>query len=192
MIVGFRPLWSAEAKELKSTEQVSKSYMDRLFPNDFSTSPNDPNLQENLKTILAEIYEKPRADIDEEESEFYREILFDFTLDTTVKMSPTLQQWMKKLYFKLKPLETEEWCKDTFIWAAQAGNIPMLKFGLELGFSINCTIGESRDQADAEWIVIRTQLRGHNDTPFGRPNPSWPPGVWPPFGRILFVFVTIN
>jgi hypothetical protein len=27
---------------------------------------------------------------------------------------------------------------------------------------------ESHDQADAEWIVIRTQLRGHNDTPFGR------------------------
>jgi hypothetical protein len=33
------------------------------------------------------------------------------------------------------------------------------------------------DQADAEWIVIRTQLRGHNDTPFG---------------RILYVLVTID
>jgi hypothetical protein len=32
--------------------------------------------------------------------------------------------------------------------------------------------GESHDQADAEWIVIRTQLRGHNDTPFGRPAPG--------------------
>jgi hypothetical protein len=36
--------------------------------------------------------------------------------------------------------------------------------------------GESHDQADAEWIVIRTQQRGHNDTPFG---------------RILYVLVTI-
>jgi hypothetical protein len=31
------------------------------------------------------------------------------------------------------------------------------------------TPGESHDQADAEWIVIRRQLRGHNDTPFGPP-----------------------
>jgi hypothetical protein len=31
-------------------------------------------------------------------------------------------------------------------------------------------IGESYDQAEAEWIVIRTQLRGHNDTPLGRPS----------------------
>jgi hypothetical protein len=38
-------------------------------------------------------------------------------------------------------------------------------------------IGESHDQADAEWIVIRRQLRGHNDTPFGRPAPqAGPPG----------------
>ena len=28
--------------------------------------------------------------------------------------------------------------------------------------------GGSHDQADAKWIVIRIQLRGHNDTPFGR------------------------
>jgi hypothetical protein len=37
--------------------------------------------------------------------------------------------------------------------------------------------GGSHDQADAEWIVIRTQLRGHNDAPFG---------------RILYVLVTIK
>jgi hypothetical protein len=36
---------------------------------------------------------------------------------------------------------------------------------------------KSHDQADAEWIVIRGQLRGHNDTPFG---------------CILYVLVTIN
>jgi hypothetical protein len=28
--------------------------------------------------------------------------------------------------------------------------------------------GEFRDQGDAKWIVIRGQLRGHNDTPSGR------------------------
>jgi hypothetical protein len=36
--------------------------------------------------------------------------------------------------------------------------------------------GVSHDQADAEWIGIRTQLRGHNDTPFGRPALGWPSG----------------
>jgi hypothetical protein len=36
--------------------------------------------------------------------------------------------------------------------------------------------GESHDQADAEWIVIRTQLRGHNDLPFGQPAPGRPSG----------------
>jgi hypothetical protein len=36
--------------------------------------------------------------------------------------------------------------------------------------------GESHDQADAEWIVTRTQLRGHNDTPLGRPAPGRPSG----------------
>jgi hypothetical protein len=28
--------------------------------------------------------------------------------------------------------------------------------------------GEFHDQGDAKWKVIRGQLRGHNDTPFGR------------------------
>jgi hypothetical protein len=41
--------------------------------------------------------------------------------------------------------------------------------------------GESHDQADAEWIVIRTQLGGHNNTLFGQPAPqAGPPG--PPWG----------
>jgi hypothetical protein len=38
--------------------------------------------------------------------------------------------------------------------------------------------GEYDDQADAEWIVIRTQLRGHDDTPFGRPAPGRPSGTF--------------
>jgi hypothetical protein len=32
--------------------------------------------------------------------------------------------------------------------------------------------GEFHDQADAIWRVFRKALRGHNDTPCGRPNPS--------------------
>jgi hypothetical protein len=36
--------------------------------------------------------------------------------------------------------------------------------------------GEFRDQGDANWILIRGQLRGHNDRPFGRPTPGQPIG----------------
>jgi hypothetical protein len=36
--------------------------------------------------------------------------------------------------------------------------------------------GEFHDQGDAEWIVIRRQLRGHNDTPCGWPAPGRPIG----------------
>jgi hypothetical protein len=36
--------------------------------------------------------------------------------------------------------------------------------------------GGCHDLADAEWIVIRRPLRGHNDTPFGQPTPSRPIG----------------
>jgi hypothetical protein len=35
--------------------------------------------------------------------------------------------------------------------------------------SVDKPMGEFHDQGDAKWIVIRGQLRGHNDTPFGRP-----------------------
>jgi hypothetical protein len=49
------------------------------------------------------------------------------------------------------------------------------------------TVGDSHDQADAEWIVIRTQLRGHNDTPFGWPAPGRPSGR-PGSGRPSGVF----
>jgi hypothetical protein len=48
-----------------------------------------------------------------------------------------------------------------------------------------CTLpgeGEFHDQGDAKWIVIRGRLRGHNDTPFGRPTPR----------AYLVVSVTIN
>jgi hypothetical protein len=43
----------------------------------------------------------------------------------------------------------------------------------------------SRKKADAEWIVIRRPLRGHNDTSFGRSTPGWTigrPGVGHPHG----------
>jgi hypothetical protein len=54
-------------------------------------------------------------------------------------------------------------------------------------WKLKYAIGESHDQADAEWIVIGRSLWGHNDTPFGLPTPGWPP-----FGHILYVLVTIN
>jgi hypothetical protein len=44
--------------------------------------------------------------------------------------------------------------------------------------------GKCHDQGDAKWIVIRGQLWGHNDTPFGWPTPGRPPRGWPPEGRI--------
>jgi hypothetical protein len=45
----------------------------------------------------------------------------------------------------------------------------------------NFVLGEFHDQADAEWIVIRGLLRGHNDTPCGRPTPGCP-GIGCPYG----------
>jgi hypothetical protein len=54
--------------------------------------------------------------------------------------------------------------------------------------------GEFHDQADAEWMVIRGPLRGHNDTPCGRPAPDRPigrAGVGRPLGE-YGVFVNIN
>jgi hypothetical protein len=45
--------------------------------------------------------------------------------------------------------------------------------------------GKFHDQWDTKWTVIRGQLRGHNDTPFGQPTPGQPigrPGVGCPSG----------
>jgi hypothetical protein len=39
----------------------------------------------------------------------------------------------------------------------------------EFCVSFSLSSGEFHDQADADWIVIRGQLRGHNDTPIGQP-----------------------
>jgi ribosomal protein L21 len=50
-------------------------------------------------------------------------------------------------------------------------------------------VGEFHDQGDVKWIVIRGQLRGHNDTPFGWPTPGRPisrPGVRRPKGVFLW------
>jgi hypothetical protein len=47
--------------------------------------------------------------------------------------------------------------------------------------------GDGHDQADAKWILVGGLLRGHNDTPCGRPTPGRPirrPGV----GRLYGVF----
>jgi hypothetical protein len=48
---------------------------------------------------------------------------------------------------------------------------------------IDVAQGQFRGLKDAKWIVIRGQLRGHNDAPCGRPNPDLPvcrPGVGRP------------
>jgi hypothetical protein len=48
--------------------------------------------------------------------------------------------------------------------------------------------GKFHGQGDAKWIVIRGQLRGHNDTLCGGPAPSWPigrPGSGRPQGIIV-------
>jgi hypothetical protein len=37
-------------------------------------------------------------------------------------------------------------------------------------------VGEFHDQGDTKWIVIRGQLRGHNDASFGRPITGRPIG----------------
>jgi hypothetical protein len=52
-------------------------------------------------------------------------------------------------------------------------------------------MGELRDQGDAEWIVIRGQLRGHNDTSFRRPTPGRPIGL-PGVGRPQGAFGVFN
>jgi hypothetical protein len=48
--------------------------------------------------------------------------------------------------------------------------------------------GDVHDQGDAKWIVIRTSLWGHNNTPCGRPDPGRPgpgrPGSDRPQGGI--------
>ena len=54
---------------------------------------------------------------------------------------------------------------------------------LNQGFSV----GEFHDQGDAKWIVIRGQLSGHNDMPFGQRTPGRPIGR-PGAGRPQGVF----
>jgi hypothetical protein len=48
-------------------------------------------------------------------------------------------------------------------------------------------MGKFHDQGDAKWIVFRRSLRGHNDTPCGRPASDRPigrPGSGVPQGVI--------
>jgi hypothetical protein len=57
--------------------------------------------------------------------------------------------------------------------------------GVGTGAGVIGAGGELHDQGDARWIVIRRELRGHNDTPFGWPTPGQPvgrPGVGCPKG----------
>jgi hypothetical protein len=55
--------------------------------------------------------------------------------------------------------------------------------------------GEFHDQADANWIVIRGLLWGHNDTPSGRSTSSLPigrAGMVRPQGVFIYFLVTID
>jgi hypothetical protein len=61
------------------------------------------------------------------------------------------------------------------------------KLGMTMARRGHDTCGELHDQGDAKGSVIRGQLRGHNDTPFGRPTPSRPIGR-PGVGRLLGIF----
>jgi hypothetical protein len=57
--------------------------------------------------------------------------------------------------------------------------------GVVVDVSVVSPEGGCLDQADAEWMVIRRPLCGHNDTPFGWPTADRPigrPGVGHPKG----------
>jgi hypothetical protein len=54
------------------------------------------------------------------------------------------------------------------------------------------TVGEDHDQGDAKWIVIRGQLRGHNDAPLGRPTPGRPILATQGVIGVPSYYVTIN
>jgi hypothetical protein len=51
------------------------------------------------------------------------------------------------------------------------------------------TGGEFHNQGDAKWIVIRRQLKGHNNTSFRRPGVSRPQGV---FGSLSYYYLVIS
>jgi hypothetical protein len=57
------------------------------------------------------------------------------------------------------------------VWTVSGGRIKDEFLNGLLYFSEE---GGCHDLADAEWIVMRGQLRGHNDAPFGRPTPRRP------------------
>jgi hypothetical protein len=57
-----------------------------------------------------------------------------------------------------------------------------------IGKEKKCRLGEFHDPGDAKRIVIRRQLWGHNDTPFGQPTDRGLAAL-----RVYLVFlVTIN
>jgi hypothetical protein len=66
--------------------------------------------------------------------------------------------------------------RDFFKLTSTALNRAGPCFKLQESFRSNTFDGEFHDQGDAKWIVIRRQLRGHNDTPCGRQAPGRPNG----------------
>jgi hypothetical protein len=74
---------------------------------------------------------------------------------------------------------------------------PEVSISSSIGADFVMTAGEFHDLGDAKWIVIRGKLRGHNNTPFGRPTPSrsighqgvgHPDGV---FGSLSYYYLVI-
>jgi hypothetical protein len=71
----------------------------------------------------------------------------------------------------------KDWNTKFALWAANPAECRVVGYGEPLQYN---TEGEFHDQRDTKWIVIRGQLRGHNDTPFGGANPR--PVVGHPWG----------
>jgi hypothetical protein len=60
--------------------------------------------------------------------------------------------------------------------AEALGTFVLVAFGLGANAQTATSKGSCHDQADAEWIVIRGPLRGHNNMPYGRLTPGQPVG----------------
>jgi hypothetical protein len=57
---------------------------------------------------------------------------------------------------------------------------------------LRSSTGEFHDHRDAKGIVIRGQVRGHNDTPFGRRGVGHPQGVFGVFSYYQLVILFFN
>jgi hypothetical protein len=76
------------------------------------------------------------------------------------RMSSSTENQVKSFFMRfLTAIKSVQWGQVQLVYVSEA-----------------LSEGEFHDQGDAKWIVIRVQLRGHNDTPCGRPAPGRPIG----------------